>query len=236
MVKPKPKPETKPKVDWRDLGLTALAVFIEALALMFGILVLTVASAALFWFALRGYRKEQGKQLGLKFSLVSALALFVATTVIPVGAKKYFEATEVQAEIYIREAGFGVPEIGARPDRAYVIILCSDASKKYAEANRIAVLMRLEDNTLDRFQDTRIERSSLFTIVNGETQVVMKIPEVYYSRVFDAAKGQVMQMGVDLALAVVPQNTDVNKITSFSRVKEIGGTLIQVKNVRILTH
>ena len=39
--------------------LAGLALLMEALALLYGVSVLTLGAAIIFWFALRGYRRER---------------------------------------------------------------------------------------------------------------------------------------------------------------------------------
>jgi len=84
-----PKPSAK--IDWRDLALAGLAFLIEAMALLYGVSILTLAAAALFWFALRGYRREQRASRTLVFDAGSALVLVLLTTVIPLGTKTYLD-------------------------------------------------------------------------------------------------------------------------------------------------
>jgi len=87
------------KIDWRDLFLAGLAVLVEALSLLFGVSVLTLASAALFWFALRGYRKERRVRRSWKFDVVSAPVLVVITMVLPIGISEYRQRSQKKTQV-----------------------------------------------------------------------------------------------------------------------------------------
>jgi hypothetical protein len=96
-----PTKPTEPqlKIDWRDLGLAGIGLLVEALALLYGVSVLTLAAAALFWFAIRGYRRERKPNVPatLRFHIVSAILLVIGTTVIPIGIKILMERRAVQS-------------------------------------------------------------------------------------------------------------------------------------------
>ena len=87
--------EPKPK-HWRDLGITGFGLLVEALALLFGVSILTLGAATLLWLALRDYRSEQLKAASrsyrIKFSVISAVMLIVGTTVTPIGMKSYLDS------------------------------------------------------------------------------------------------------------------------------------------------
>ena len=91
------KPEPA-KIDWRDLFLAGLALLIEALALLYGTLVLMLAAAGMFWFALRRYRQERKYKESLSFHLVSALLLIFVTTAIPIGVERYHKKIQMKHE------------------------------------------------------------------------------------------------------------------------------------------
>src|ERR1700751_2327081 len=85
-----------PRINWRDLFLAGIALLIEALALLYGVLILTLAAAALLWFALRGFRRERNVAESRVFEVWSVLVLVLITTVLPVGAKKYLEHRQIK--------------------------------------------------------------------------------------------------------------------------------------------
>ena len=85
-----------PRINSRDLFLAGIALLIEALALLYGVLILTLAAAALLWFALRGFRRERNVAESRVFEVWSVLVLVLITTVLPVGAKKYLEHRQIK--------------------------------------------------------------------------------------------------------------------------------------------
>jgi hypothetical protein len=80
---------------WRDLAITGFALLVEALALLFGVSILTLGAATLLWLALQDYRKEHlrraTRSYRINFGILSALLLVMVTTVIPIGIKSYFQ-------------------------------------------------------------------------------------------------------------------------------------------------
>ena len=62
-------PESKIKIDWRDVFIAGVGLMIEAWAVLFGVSILTLAAAGMLWLALRGYRRERGIKASTGFDL-----------------------------------------------------------------------------------------------------------------------------------------------------------------------
>src|SRR6266403_2643315 len=86
------------------IALAAFALLAEALALMFGLSILTLGAAVLFWFVVWKYREERLHKKNKTgrypwvFGISSAVLLTVLTTVIPFGIKGWMEKHSVTHE------------------------------------------------------------------------------------------------------------------------------------------
>jgi hypothetical protein len=78
--------------DWKAFVLAGAALLIEALALLYGVSMLTLGAAVFFWLALLSYRRERNPRIkpSTAFYVMSALILVFFTTAVPIGIKMYF--------------------------------------------------------------------------------------------------------------------------------------------------
>jgi hypothetical protein len=114
---------------------------------------------------------------------------------------------------------------GARPPNFVYVMANATYLVPYDQAH-LMLVCRVADNTVDVMEDTRLEKSAPFSIIQSQLVLEMPLSQAFLRR-------GLPDPHVDIALVLLPPNVIGEQISKLSDVKRLGGQVLAINGLRI---